>query len=308
MYFPYFRGKQFELEAILEAPTAIYNNTLPIVEPVNLSTRNLNLFQQINTQGVPLILITNPYHPSRTPLSSADIQSLITTQLAGHTTLSLGFIVDARFSSANLTSFLTSNRRINKVLIFRNDPLPATVTAIQRALSTHTDSYLVFDENKTSALTRASFLSHTAKVLLTDGFQRHDANVHYPNMSTFTSNYSTYTANGWIGIGDYLTVGDHFQEGGGPVYVVALHVTKATSQGVMVHHFVSTTNQTIRGQGPLKFAEANHALVTSSHVRPLRTMGVGYFRNWHSTSHNPSLGAAKKASMINHMEIMSSLV
>ncbi len=308
MYFPYFRGKQFELEAIIEAPSTIYTNTVPIVEPVNLSTRNLNLFHRINKQALPLILITNPYHPSRSPVSLADIQALITTQLAGHPSLLLGFIVDARFSSTNLTTFLTSNRRLDKVLVFRNDPLPSTITAIQRALSTHTISYLVFDENKTSALTRSNFLTHTGKVLLTDGFQRHDANVNYPTMSTFTSNYSNYNKNGWVGIGDYLTVGDHFQEGGGPVFVVALHVTRSTPQGLVVHHFLSTTNQTIRGQGPLKFAEANLALVSSNHVKPMKTIGISYYRNWHSTSHNPQLGAAKKASMIHHMEVMSLLV
>jgi len=306
MYFPYLRGKQFEIEALLEVPVAVYGNTLPILEPVNIAKPRL--FERLRTQNVPLVLITNPFHPAGSALSSAAIQGLITNQLNGHTSLLLGFIIDSRFSVAALNTFLTSNAGIGKVLIFRNVPLAANLAAIQGAIATHPVQYIVFDETKTDANTRAAFPAHPNRVLLTDGFQRHDSNINYPAVSTFRSNYSNYRASGWVGIGDYLTIGDNFQSGGGPVFVVSLHVSKVTPQGIVVHHFSSVTNQAIRGLGPQKFAEANGLLVTSPETIPLTTSGIDYFRDWHRRSHNPQLGAAKKASIIHHIETMSALV
>jgi hypothetical protein len=38
MYFPYLRGKRFEMLALLEVPIATYQNMLPIVEPVAASS------------------------------------------------------------------------------------------------------------------------------------------------------------------------------------------------------------------------------------------------------------------------------
>ena len=306
MYFPYLRGKQFELEALLEAPATVYRNTLPILEPVNVSRPKL--YERLAKQGIQLILIMNPYYPAGAPLSTADVQSLVNNELSAHPSLLLGFIVDTRFSISELSSFLTVNPAARKVLVFRNNPLQTNITAIQAAIARDPVEYIVFDETKTNSITRGAFATHTRKCLLTDGFQRQESNINYPAVSAFTSHYSTYRANGWIGIGDYLTIGDNFQPGGGPVFVVALHVTKLSQQGLVVHHFSSTSHQKIRGLGPQKFAEANRSLVTSPEIISLVSAGIDYFRDWHRRSHNPQLGAAKKASIIHHIEMMSALV
>jgi hypothetical protein len=306
MYFPYLRGKQFELEALLEVPSTIYRNTIPILEPVNISRPRL--YERLKTQGSPLVLITNPYYPTGSALSVPEVQNLVNNQLINYPSLLLGFLIDVRFSIAELNTFLTSNLGIRKVLVFRNNPLQPIITAIQAAITSNPIEYIIFDETKTNAATRGSFIAHPRKVLLTDGFQRQDRNIDYPPVSTYTSLYNSYRADGWTGVGDYLTIGDNFQAGGGPVYVVSLHVTKLSPQGLVVYHFSSTSNQTIRGLAPQKFTEANGALVTSPEITPLVSSGIEYFRDWHSRAHNPQLGAAKKASLIHHIEIMSSLV
>lgn len=110
------------------------------------------------------------------------------------------------------------------------------------------------------------------------------------------------------GIGDYQTVGDSYKEGGGQPFVVTLHITRNTPQGVITQHYSSITDSTIRGDAPLKFTEACDLLVTSPLVRPLMSTGMTMYRNWHAAGFFPALGPPKQASIQHHIELLSSLV
>jgi hypothetical protein len=306
MYFPYLRGKQFELEALLEVPFSVYNNTLPILEPVNLSRRNF--YTSLAARNVPFVLITNPFYPENNRVTGTALQNLIDNDLASHVGLRLGFIIDTRFDIASLNFFLTSNPTRDKVLIFRYSPMPADLIAIQTAISTNPVDYIVLDEQKTNTPTRSAFSSNAGFVLLTNGFQRQDSNSNYPVVSTFDSNFNSWRASGWAGIGDYVTIGDHFQEGGGQVYVVSLHITVQSPTGIEAHHYSSTTNAGVRGLPAQKFSEANRLLVNSPVTIPLNSGGLDIYRDLHNRAHNPQLGVAKKASIIHHIELMSSII
>lgn len=306
MYFPYLRGKQFELEALLEVNPSVYQNTLPILEPITISRRNL--YTRLTNQQVPLILVTNPFYPPANTITTAQIQNVVDTELSTHTSLVLGFIIDQRLDIGQLHAFLTLNPNREKAVIFRHNPFPNDLITIQSLLSVNPADYLIFDEKKTSNRTQAFFNSHPRQVLLTDGFQRKDRNFDYPASSSFDSLYSSWRAGGWFGIGDYLTIGDHYRDGGGPAYVVTLHVTVQTPTGLVVHHFSSTSQPRLGVLPALKFTEANSSLNSSTHISPLASNGLTLFRNWHATQFYPGLGAPKKASMIHHIELMSSIV
>ena len=306
MYFPYLRGKQFELEALLEVNPQVYQNTIPIVEPVT-DARPVR-YTRISNLNIPFIFVTNPFYPVNDRLTPATIQNLIDNELAGNAALRLGFLLDARYNIAALNQFLANNAGKAKSLIFRFNPLPADLVAILAAINATPVEFLIFDDRRTNANTRNAFNAHGGRILLTDGFQAQDANANYPAMSAFDSNFNTWNANGWTGIGDYATVGDNFRDGGGPAYVISLHVTVQDGGGLVVHHFSSTVNANIMGRAPQKFAQANSFLVASPVTIPLNSTGLTLFRNWHATHHNPQLGAAKKASIIHHIELMSSIV
>lgn len=303
MYFPYLRGKQFELEALLEVSPTVYRNTLPIVEPVSIPRSKL--YDRLAKQKVPLILIMNPQYGV---LDTNGVQQIVDGDLSTHPSLVLGFIIGTNFTAAALNTFLANNPSRSKALIFRYSPLPTDISNIQRRISAHPVQYIIFDDRKSNSHVRSAFNSHPNKVLVTDGFQHQDKNANYPSSSTFDSNFGSWRGSGWFGIGDYLTIGDRFNEGGGPVYVVSLHITTRNGAGLLAYHFSSTVSSTIKGLAPIKFAQANDLLVNSRHISPLRSSGLALYRNWHSTSHNPQLGAAKKASIMHHIELMSSLV
>lgn len=306
MYFPYLRGKQFEIEALLETPASVYRNTLPIIEPVNIPRRKFYL--ALANKQIPFILIMNPFHPVSTRLSTSAIQGMIDSELTSHNSLKLGFIIDTRFNISELNLFLASNPTKGKSIIFRYNPLPADLTSILSAITSNLIDYIIFDELKTSISTQAIFSVHPKRILLTDGFQRQNKNADYPLASAFDSYFGTWRTNGWYGIGDFSTIGDQFSLGGGQVYVVTLHVSVLNNSGLEVHHFSSTFNSTIKGFSAQKFAEANNLLVNSPITISLSSNGLDIYRDLHNRGHNPQLGVAKKASIIHHTELMSNII
>jgi hypothetical protein len=307
MYFPYLRGKQFELEALLEVSPAVYSNTIPIIEPVSIP--RLKLYDRFATQNIPVILIINPYHPQDKRLSSADVQKkIVDKDFATHPNLVLGFIVDTRYTIADLNSFLRSNPKLRKALIFRYNPLPTDLPVIQSSISSHPVEYIIFEDRKTNNSTRNAFNAHPHRVLITDGFQHQDRNADYPASSAFESNFNTWRTDGWFGIGDYLTIGDHFSATGGQVYVISLHITTQSPSGLLANHFSSTIHARVQGLSAPKFTQANGLLVASSAIAPLTSSGLSLYRDWHRRNHNPHLGAAKKASIMHHIELMSSII
>jgi hypothetical protein len=308
MYFPYLRGKVFELEALTEVSQNVFLNTIPIIEPINVTTRGKTLYRSIVSRLAPFVLIMNPVHLTRGPLTTVAVQDLIDTTLRNHTSLNLGFIINQNFNLAELNAFLISNPTRPKSLIFQHSPFAAEIRSIQAAIGAHPVTYIIFDDRSVDNPTRNAFANHSGRVLITDGFQRKSRNLDYRATSTFASNFATWRNNGWAGIGDYLTMGDHVNDGGGGAYVITLHITRNTQNGILTHHFSSTYQPTVQGLTAPKFAEANALLVTSLDFVPLNSSGLTLYRGWHNTKHNPQLGAAKKASMMHHIELMSSLV
>jgi len=305
MYFPYLRGKQFEMEALLGVPSTVYRNTLPIVEPVNTSSDRFYL--RIAQAGHPLLLIMNPQHPQRDRLSMATIQAnLVNGPLATHPSLALGYIIDQHATLAELNTFLASNPGRRKAVIFRHTPLTASLTAIDSVLRSHSVDFLMFDDKRSSARLRTALSWHPNHVVLTDGFQKQDRNSNYPAYSAFDSNVSTWRADGLAGIGDYATIGDHFTEGGAQPRVVTLHMTIPEPAGLEAHHFSSTLSPSSAGAIGPKFAEACRLLVTSPLVVALpASTGIVMYQDWDQRGHLPRLGAAKQASLQHHIETLS---
>lgn len=308
MYYPYLRGKQFELYAIEKVLPLISHNTIPIIEPVTKANNAVanNTMVRIANAGNVIAVVVNPEFGS---LTEADVQShLINGILNGHQNIILVYRMTFNSTSASLAKFFAKNNGYRKAVLFRANFMPAELTNIVNVLRANASEFIGFDSAKTSFLTQHAFAWHPTRVLITDAFQAQVANKHYPKFSPFAIDFANYKVNGWSGIGDYQTVGDIFRESGGPVYVVALHATNNTKAGLIVEHYTSTVHDDIQGLAPEKFAEACEELANSKSLRGLKTAGMDMFRDWHAKVKFPTLGAAKQASIMNHMEVMSRLV
>lgn len=308
MYYPYLRGKLFELETLLEVSGDVYKNTFPIIEPVNNNRTAVLRYKSLVQRKIPFIFIVNPRHP-KVPFSIARIQQLfIEDILSDHTNLTLGYIVDQLSSTAELSAFLRANPDHPKAVIFKYTLTSADLAAYDTVLKAHTPEILLFDDRKISSRMLKTLNWHTNQVIITDGFQRQDRNADYPLMDAFDSYTSTWVEDGWQGMGDYLTIGDHFAEGGGQPYVVTFHITVPNGNDLEIYHYSSTTLSTVKGRVGPKFLEACNMLVSSPHTTPLSSTGLSNYRDWNSRSHTSVLGAAKKASMKHHIEMVSSII
>src|SRR6185295_17652888 len=109
MYFPYLRGKQFDLLAITDCAGMIAKDSrvIPIIEPVRSKTDSLvRVVAYCREESAPLILIVNPQVGEL-----AKDPSLIRTLIANKKLLLgaesiLGYIITQRTTAAAIRSFL----------------------------------------------------------------------------------------------------------------------------------------------------------------------------------------------------------
>jgi len=112
------------------------------------------------------------------------------------------------------------------------------------------------------------------------------------------------------GFGDFLVVGDEFNEGGGPAYAVAIHLTYLDSDQdnvMQIYHFVSDSQDTPRDPAG-KFAEALAKMISTldqPDSKVLETDALREFRDLHDAGHFPGLGYIKKLSMNHHIETLA---
>jgi hypothetical protein len=166
----------------------------------------------------------------------------------------------------------------------------------------------VFLEESCSKLYRKHFKSSN-RVLIRDGFTRR-TNREHPALERFSDLHVTFDDEGMTGFGDFLIVGDDYQESGGPAYAVAIHVTYIDpdrDDEMFVLHFVSIRTDTIQDPAG-KFGEALAKLVDvfqrpDSHIAS--TKAIKEFVELHRQGHFPGLGYVKKLSMQHHIETLA---
>jgi hypothetical protein len=127
----------------------------------------------------------------------------------------------------------------------------------------------------------------------------------------FTQAHLNYVADGHAGFGDYLTVGAHYSEGGGPAHAVAIHMTYPEAGGrVAIRHFVSDDVHTTRNV-PGKTVEALAKLVefaAGGAVDLSFSTALPEWRQAHATAKAPTLAHLKRQSLRHHLQLMSSVL
>lgn len=303
MYYPYFRGKQYELITIREtAGIMAAANFHPIIEPVRDSLAGLHkaLEAVVSAHGQAIVIV-NPHHGDfsgdGTPLSE------LLKEEFKQMPVSAGILLKEGMTGADAGECYEEHLAHTPVFIHAGFTDP-------KALANHLgkpmpDHKHVFIEEHCGKLYQKHFAG-AHRILLRDGFKR-KRNADYEPIEHFSDLHATYVDEGMQGFGDFLIVGDDYNEGGGPAYAVAIHLTFINSDQddtMQIYHFVSERQDT-----PLdpagKFAEALAKMMRklkgpNSHV--LETEAVKEFRTLHVEGHFPGLGYIKKLSMNHHIE------
>ncbi|MEG3638572.1 sce7725 family protein [Magnetococcus sp. PR-3] len=306
MYYPYFRGKQYELITIREKAKLLAGcGFTPIIEPVKESFKGLEkaLDAICEAQGKAIVIV-NPGCGDHQGSGNSIITLL--EPYAEKGSISAGILLSATTVLSKAIDLLDRCKKLKPIFIHAGFPAPrelAEYISDDMAESEH-----IFFDNHAKMLYRKHFSKGT-RVLLHDGFER-QRNADYPPSETFSDLHVTYTEMGMDGFGDFLIVGDHFAEGGGPAYAIAIHLTfidPNRDNEMFVYHFVSTTKDTPTDPAG-KFVQALNKLIEKldsgdSHLYETET--IKEFRKLHSREHFPGLGYVKKLSMKHHIETLA---
>lgn len=306
MYYPFLRGKQFELICVRENAPLMAGVMVPIIEPVKSSTNSLRRAVEavVDAEGS-FIIIANPRvgdFVANRQLLSEELQK---DYLAEYENWSVGWLASDSTTEDEIRSAFELSERV--ALIhggFRSGAELAQILARTPGVTHH-----VFLEEATSKLYRRHFTGGS-RILIRDGFNARKRNIDYPEVDHFSDLHITFVDEGMDGFGDYLIVGSDYTESGGPAYAVAIHLSFIDSgedEDMFVAHYVSDRHTSPTDPGG-KFAEALHKLVahaTQTNSPVLRTEAVSEFVQLSERGHYPGLGYAKKVSMQHHIELMA---
>ena len=307
MYFPYFRGKQYELLVIRENATTICKSGfVPVIEPVKEPLSGLKrAFAALRSANASAILIVNPHHGHYSSDPEA-IGKLYREELQEHDSFSAGIALTERETLPEAEALLEQYESHHVALVHAG--FSHAKKLAERLVNFKNVSRHIFVEKHCGKLYQRHFLRQE-RFLLRDGFIRR-RNRDYPAEESFSDLHVVYGEEEMNGFGDFLIVGDDYSEEGGPAFAVAIHLTfiDPHRDGEMrIFHFVSERQDTPTDPAG-KFAEALQKLVAESQrsrTNLSRTSAVEKFLELHMRGHYPGLGFIKKLAMQHHVETMA---
>lgn len=304
MYFPIFRGRQFELLALRDclSEDIISPKIIPIVEPVKVSTtftKTLSVFIEKNHS---ISIIRNPQVGTWVKDLQKESNHVINdqiNQLMRNPTIISSFYINSRLRNSILFAQEQGLSIEDLILICNN---ANSISHYEEVVTDHIPKYNVIPD-------RSDFRRRIRpnRIMCEDHFPKQSRNVDYSSINTefFSSDHLFYEDEGYKGFSDYSVVGEEYSETGFAPYAVAIHIVFFDEKKTMqVAHFVSDTNDDISDPAR-KFAEAAEKLVRWNQQQRLDTVGIREFESAYRNQTYPGLGIVKKLSIMHHLELMS---
>ena len=306
MYFPYVRGRQYELLALRELieDDLLSSKIIPIIEPVKLSPTLLKTMEAYVERNRELIIICNPAVGTfGSDMNEADTKK-----------------------DKNKVKFLSllGNKNILKGQIMKKNS-KAVVYVWERKMNTKKEDWIVINNNREyqeqyteifgDVTPRFVFIPDESsfrrqvrqnRVLLVDRFNKRERNSSYLDNDDefYSDDHRFYAEDGFKGFADYSIIGNDYLESGFAPYAVAIHIVYFKDENLRVHHFVSDTNDDIQNPAK-KFYEATQKLydwVSTNDIQ--HTKGLDAFINHYNNQSYPGLGSVKKLSLMHHLELI----
>jgi len=306
MYYPYLRGRQFELIALREYALQYgdKNNITPIIELVKKTFNNIKLaIPKLKEGNVKFALILNPKNGELD--SSVNILDELEGELSDTSKWIPAYIVTNNYNE--IISKINDNN-LNDVMLICSDMVNTSNSDFENLLFLKNVKYVVSSENKT--LKRKLKDSGKMKIRLDDNFKPLKRNKDYLELSEnkFSEEHIFFKEDSYDGFSDYTVLRSDFVDGGGAAYAVSIHLTyQKDNNEVWVQHFTSETNDSIANiQG--KFAEASKKAVYFLDKHNIHNYSTDELRKYVSEEKYPGLGMVKKISIKNHLELINSIL
>lgn len=308
MYFPYLRGRQFELIALREL---VYNNLLgdymvPIVEPVKLSSTLINTIEDYIKKEHLISVVRYPAVGSfiKDMQDSKEKTKQFDNKNKFCSLFNKEFVIKALIMKEDSPSHLKywSEKGVNKndwLIIHDNQNF---LTMYQQEFKDILPKYVLVPDKSTF---RRRIKRN--RILLEDKFNKLSRNADYQDITdeVFSDDHLFYKEDGFKGFSDYSVVGDEYLESGFAPYAVAIHIVYfAADDSLRIKHFVSDSNEDITNPAK-KFYEALRKLTSwYESETPELTLGLQTFLTHYKEQTYPGLGSVKKLSIMHHLELM----
>jgi len=306
VYFPYFRGKQFELILLREQQSLLARSSfVPVIEPVTDSLNSVKkTLQSLLKSETMVSLIINPANGDLKNDGSQVEHMVDEDKYVESDCFYVGYIINSTTTIDQIRAILA---KYTQVMLIHNG------FAQGRELSTIIDASgcnvtNLFIENQSPRLYRNHYKRN--KILNRDGFKKCFLNKDYPDFESFSDLHCTYVDEGLDGFSDFLINGSEYVEAGGPASTVTIHLTfidPELDNQMFIYHFKSDRTEGISDPGG-KFLEALSKLVnvvSLDNSKILKTEAVKEYLQLFEQEHFPGLGYVKKLSMQHHLETLS---
>ncbi len=300
MYFPYLRGKQYELLAIRE----LINNKIigskicPIIEPIKLtSTLDITL-KIVRDNDFTCSIIFNPQVGDLVNKSNSLEKKYV--NFVNKSNILYGYIVNKKLDIDISRVRKLKNIHSTDILLIHNQP--DFFDYYQKIFKESPPKYNLIPEQRTYARKIQS-----NKVLLIDHFNQRKRNRDYLDQvdEYFSEDHLYYKEEGYVGFADYCTIGSDYYDKGFAPYTVIIHITYFDQDNVLrIKHFGSDSNDD-PSDTPRKFYEALKKLIAWKKTINFTTNALTKFENLFNTQSYPGLGTLKKLSVMHHLELMN---
>ncbi|MBD5338204.1 MAG: sce7725 family protein [Bacteroides sp.] len=302
IYYPYLRGKQFELIAIREIAQEYPGMTkiCPIIEPVKLAFNGLkSAITKMFEGDMKFALVINPLEGDFKEENINMLNALPELRLYRER-----WIPAIIYKSANqLRQLMESYDSDEWMLIFKSSPDTAD-EYLMEILKAGRIKYIVAEFSNTSRR-RLSHLKHLKLIRLDDKFNAQSRNADYANLidELFSDEYFFASDEGYDGCADYTILPGAYKDSGMLPYAVAIHMTYLRSEEeVNIRHFVSDSNSDTSDIAG-KFFEAAVKLKTFFEEHPSRTPACQEIIDMIANDRYPGLGVLKKLSIKHHLQL-----
>ncbi|MCM1267974.1 MAG: sce7725 family protein [Bacteroidales bacterium] len=300
MYFPYLRGRQFELIALRELVEkgVLSSRITPIIEPVKLSSTLVKTIEKYGVNGKQIAIVTNPKVGSFNSDAKEEKNQKLKESLSAILKENDN-IIFMNLLKPNLKPEKFIERYADNMGTICNDKDAISVYEVYFA-ETDVKYNLIPDESGFRRKIRKN------RVLLANKFNKLDRNNDYIEVDDepFSEDHLYYQEDGYVGFADYSVVGEEYNETGFAPYAVAIHIVYFDKDNSLrIKHFVSDSNDDISDPAG-KFQEALSKLVEWNEEKQLDTVAMGEFEDLYNREAYPGLGTVKKLSIMHHLELM----
>lgn len=300
MYFPYLRGRQFELIALRELveKDVLSSKITPIIEPVKLSSTLVKTIETYRANNKQLAIITNP----KVGGFNSDVKEKKNQKLKESLSACL-----RESNNILFMNLLRSNSKPDKFIEKHSNNM-GTICNDKDAIPIYETYFASADVKYNLIPDESGFRRKIRKnrVLLADKFNKQDRNNDYIEVDDepFSEDHLYYLEDGYVGFADYSVIGKEYNETGFAPYAVAIHIVYFDiDDSLRVKHFVSDSNDDISDPAG-KFQEALSKLVAWNEEKQLDTVAMKEFEDLYHREAYPGLGTVKKLSIMHHFELI----